>query len=70
MTPQQKKADELVERFSKHVKAEFIKDIDGGGYDLQQYHIDCIQCAIICVEEIMKALPAISCKYTKSSEFA
>jgi hypothetical protein len=59
MTPQQKKADELVERFAKHVKAEFIKDIDGGGYDLQQYHIDSIQCAIICVEEILKANPCV-----------
>jgi hypothetical protein len=59
MTPQQKKADELVERFSKHVKAEFIKDIDGGGYDLQQYHIDCIQCAIICVEREIEALDSV-----------
>jgi hypothetical protein len=55
MTPQQKKADELVERFHY--------DIFNSSLNLS------VQCAIICVEEIMKALPAISCKYTIDNEW-
>ncbi len=58
MTPQQKKADELVERFLVYSAAN-----QKGSWK------NAIQCAIICVDEIMKALPAISCKYTIDNEW-
>ena len=46
MTPQQKKADELVERFWVYAAAN-----QNGSWK------NAIQCAIICVEEILKADP-------------
>ena len=58
MKPQQKKADELVERFWVYAAAN-----QNGSWK------NAIQCAIICVEEIIKALPAISCKYTIDNEW-
>jgi len=50
MTPQQKKADELVERFWVYAAAN-----QNGSWK------NAIQCAIICVEEIMKAEPSYPC---------
>ena len=53
MTPQQKKADELVERFAEHAKYwDCYNDVP-----LDERHA--IQCAIICVEEILKALDSV-----------
>ena len=46
MTPQQKKADELVERFWVYAAAN-----QNGSWK------NAIQCAIICVEDILKADP-------------
>ena len=58
MTHKQK-ADELVERFTKALTVNSWAVLK----------VDVIQCAIICVEEIIKALPAISCKYTIDNEW-
>lgn len=46
MTPQQKKADELVERFRKYAKIGTDSPVTGRTENA-------IQCAIICVEEII-----------------
>jgi len=50
MTPQQKKADELVERFRKYAHVPY--------YDnnpiIEEETKNAIQCAIICVEEMIK----------------
>ena len=62
MTPQQKKADELVERFLRTYKVSLFPPFNKASEEA-------IQCAIICVEEIIKALPAISCKYTIDNEW-
>jgi len=51
MTPQQKKADELVERFKEYSPAPYL---DGFGLDFDDQLLNAIQCAIICVEEIIK----------------
>ena len=55
MTPQQKKADELVERFRKYAHVPY--------YDnnpiIEEETKNAIQCAIICVEEILKASPVV-----------
>ena len=56
MTPQQKKADELVERFYKMLSSEFRED-ELVRKLVVSLKIDSIQCAIICVEEILKAVP-------------
>jgi len=62
MTPQQK-ADELIERF--HYDICNTNGLSENDSSLKS----AIQCAIICVEEIIKALPAISCKYTIDNEW-
>lgn len=58
MTPQQKKADELVERFYKMLSSEFRED-ELVPKLVVSLKIDSIQCAIICVEEILKASPCV-----------
>ena len=66
MTPQQKKADELVDRFYDPIEDFDLKN----DYPEDSKRMNCAtQCAIICVEEIIKALPAISCKYTIDNEW-
>lgn len=52
MTPQQKKADELVERFRKYAKIGTDSPVTGRTENA-------IQCAIICVEEILDARPCV-----------
>lgn len=52
MTPQQKKADELVERFRKYAKIGTDSPVTGRTENA-------IQCAIICVEEILAASPCV-----------
>ena len=54
MTPQQKKADELVERFRNFE----YKDSEDTVIHKNPYKA-AIQCAIICVEEILKALDSV-----------
>ena len=49
MTPQQKKADELVWKFMDKVDA----------YPMEVRKQSAIQCAIICVEEILKTSPVV-----------
>lgn len=54
MTPQQKKADELVERFYDPIEDFDLKN----DYPEDSKRMNCAtQCAIICVEEILKADP-------------
>lgn len=54
MTPQQKKADELVDRFYDPIEDFDLKN----DYPEDSKRMNCaIQCAIICVEEILKADP-------------
>ena len=54
MTPQQKKADELVERFYDPIEDFDLKN----DFPEDSKRMNCaIQCAIICVEEILKADP-------------
>ena len=52
MTPQQKKADELVERFRTYADLPF--DYDKDEYDTESQTYNAIQCAIICVEDKIK----------------
>ena len=54
MTHKQK-ADELVERFRTYADLPF--DYDKDEYDTESQTYNAIQCAIICVEEILKADP-------------
>lgn len=54
MTPQQKKADELVERFRNFE----YKDSEDTVIHKNPYKA-AIQCAIICLEEILKALDSV-----------
>ena len=61
MTPQQKKADELVERFRKYAKIGTDSPVTGRTENA-------IQCAIICVEEILKANPIVPLEYMLESE--
>jgi len=63
-----KKADELGGRFKPLCDDRFYND-GGVRRDESQRTKNAIQCAIICVEEIIKALPAISCKYTIDNEW-
>lgn len=58
MTPQQKKADELVWKFMDKVDV----------YPMEARKQSAIQCAIICVEEIMKANPIVPLEYMLESE--
>ena len=56
MTPQQKKADELVERFYDHIEDFDIKN----DYPEESKRMECaIQCAIICVEREIEALDSV-----------
>ena len=66
MTPQQKKADELVDRFRTYADLPF--DYDKDEYDTESQTYNAIQCAIICVEEIMKANPIVPLEYMLESE--
>ena len=52
MTPQQKKADELVERFRKYAKIGTDSPVTGRTENA-------IQCAIICVEREIEALDSV-----------
>ena len=63
MTPQQKKADELVERF-RNFEYEDSEDtvIHKNPYKAA------IQCAIICVEEILKENPIVPLEYMLEGE--
>lgn len=56
MTPQQKKADELVERFYKMLSSDFNED-ELVSTSVINFKRDATKCAIICVEEILKADP-------------
>jgi hypothetical protein len=58
MKPQQKKADELVWKFMDKVDV----------YPMEVRKQSAIQCAIICVEEIMKANPIVPLEYMLESE--
>ncbi len=63
MTPQQKKADELVGRFLEYANP-YEKDKSGFGllkYTTDEMILNATKCAIICVEEIMKAEPSYPC---------
>ena len=52
MTPQQKKADELVERFYDPIEDFDLKN----DYPEMSKRMECAtQCAIICVEEVLEA---------------
>jgi len=62
MTPQQKKADELVERF--HYDICNTNGLSENDSSLKS----AIQCAIICVEEILKANPIVPLEYMLESE--
>ena len=54
MTPQQKKADELVERFYDPIEDFDLKN----DYPEDSKRMNCAtQCAIICVEEIIASYP-------------
>ena len=61
MTPQQKKADELVERFLRTYKVSLFPPFTKATEEA-------IQCAIICVEEILKANPIVPLEYMLESE--
>ena len=61
MTPQQKKADELVERFLRTYKVSLFPPFHKASEEATQ-------CAIICVEEIMKANPIVPLEYMLESE--
>ena len=61
MTPQQKKADELVERFLRTYKVSLFPPFNKASEEA-------IQCAIICVEEILKANPIVPLEYMLESE--
>ena len=57
MTPQQNKADELVGRFLEYANP-YEKDKSGFGllkYTTDEMILNAIQCAIICVEEVLEA---------------
>jgi hypothetical protein len=56
MTPQQKKADELVERFRDHAHMNWD---EYHGWDEKQGEENAIQCAIICVEREIEALDSV-----------
>ena len=51
MTPQQKKADELVERFRKYAHVPYHDN----NPIIEEETKNAIQCAIICVDEILEA---------------
>ena len=70
MTPQQKKADELVERFRKYAHVPYHDN----NPIIEEETKNAIQCAIICVEEILEATkievdrPDTGC-YTVNSKY-
>jgi len=65
MTPQQKKADELVDRFYDPIEDFDLKN----DYPEDSKRMNCAtQCAIICVDEIMKANPIVPLEYMLESE--
>ncbi len=64
MTPQQKKADELVERFRKYAHVPYHDN----NPIIEEETKNAIQCAIICVDEIMKANPIVPLEYMLESE--
>ena len=59
MTPQQKKADELVERFKIHCYCYLGSGMLTNEYNEEVQTKNAIQCAIICVEEILKTSPIV-----------
>jgi len=56
MTPQQKKADELVERFRKYAHLPFRSMSEP---QFKEKTKNAIQCAIICVEREIEALDSV-----------